>query len=150
MVRSMVVVLASALLLGGCASVQDKVNGACSDVKDVVNAVPEFADRTHAGVTVPALGKQIEVAQAAGRTFEVAGADADFRAAWEKMINALQENATAWKGWDNKTRPRGSDMYFMVMFAKAEKEADEAKGALDTAAGKSGFTECGDAIRWRY
>ncbi|MCP3802359.1 hypothetical protein NLX83_24115 [Allokutzneria sp. A3M-2-11 16] len=150
MVRRIAAVLASALVLGGCASAQDKINGACSQVEDVVNAVPKFADPTHAGVTVPALEKQIEAAQTASKTFEDAGADTDFRAAWERMVKALQERVTAWKGWDNKTRPRGSDMYFMVMFAKTKTDADEAKGALTAAAAKSSLTECGDAIQWRY
>src|SRR5687767_4726309 len=125
MVRRIAVVLASVLVLGGCASVQDKVKDACSDAKDVVNSVPKFADPTHAGVTVPALTKQIEAAQAAHKAFEDAGAYADFRTAWERMTKALEERVTAWKGWDSRTRPRGSDMYFVMLLGKTLKDADE-------------------------
>ncbi|MFD2468895.1 hypothetical protein [Amycolatopsis silviterrae] len=141
-------VLLLLLLLSGCSSVQDTVNDACSDVKDVVNAVPKFGDPTHAGVTVPALTKQIEAAQKAQQAFE--RADVGFRGSWERMIKALQESVTAWKGWDNKSRPGASDMYFMLRLGDAKKGVDEAKGALNAAAGKSGFTECGERIQWKY
>jgi hypothetical protein len=142
--------LAAALLLASCSSPSDKVNDACSLVKDVTSSVPGIKEQDGANEIVPRIDQQLDAARKAQSAFQEANADAELQAKWNNMIGALQENRDMWEASRNPRRARGTDMVIALGLAAKKERADTAKTELKVAAEKSGLAACGDPIKWQY
>ncbi|MEV0081750.1 hypothetical protein [Saccharopolyspora sp. NPDC050642] len=141
--------LAGALLLSGCSFFQN-ADGACSDVKEVVDAVPPTSPDDTGVEIMPRLDRQIEAGRAAQGVFADAEAPADFQDAWTGMIGALEEDREAWQSVTPWKGAPGTDMIGVLQLGAAKQKVDDAKNALNAAADRHGFASCGSAIDWRY
>ncbi|MEU6266871.1 hypothetical protein [Saccharopolyspora shandongensis] len=125
-------------------------NGACSDVKEVVDAVPPTKPDDTGVEIMPRLDEPIAAAREAQGVFADAEVPADFQDSWNGMTEALQEDREAWQSVTPWKGAPGTDMIGVLQLGSAKQKVDDAKNALNAAADRHGFASCGSAIDWRY
>lgn len=137
--------------LAGCSSpsVQEATNGACSDVKEVVDKQPKLGGDDGGTKFIPAMDKELDAARDAQDDFADAGSAADFVVAWKKMVGAMEENRKAWKTVTPWRGARGTELVGALGLAAASSKVDTAKKSLNAAAKKRGYTTCA-GIKWQY
>lgn len=145
------VLAAVVVSLVGCSSpsTQEATNGACSDVKEVVDKQPKLGGDDDGTKFIPAIDKELDAARDAQGDFADADAAADFVGAWKKMVGAMEENRKAWKTVTPWRGAPGTDLVGVLGLAEASSKVDTAKKSLNAAAKKRGYTTCA-SIKWQY
>ncbi|MEV0697081.1 hypothetical protein AB0I53_04055 [Saccharopolyspora sp. NPDC050389] len=141
--------LAGSLFLSGCSLFQS-TDSACSDVKEVVEALPPTNPDDTGVEIMPRIDQQIAAAREAQGVFADAEVPAEFQDAWTGMIGALEENREAWQAVTPWKGAPGTEMIGVLELGSVKQKADDAKNSLNAAADRHGFASCGTAINWQY